>query len=173
MKKKNVKKIRKLKCEALYEVNLISMEYEQIIEKTKKEEKSSIFEGLEWISDEDLKDLYIKRKDRKYAALTIELYALVEQLLKDIYSECNDGKEYKKEDNVNTILDLQEKLKDYIEFDKNTNTKLLADLRNYIIHDTFSLKHARKKWGIKKKNKELFHSLLDTVKKYINNMIVK
>ncbi|MGE1043747.1 hypothetical protein ACQGRZ_26750 [Bacillus wiedmannii] len=94
-KKKQVEELkREALLEALLEVQLIKMEYEQIIEKTRKEKKKTI----ELISDEDLKILYIQRKDRKYAALTIELYSLVEQFLKDIYSLHNNISEYKKKE---------------------------------------------------------------------------
>ncbi|WP_242243349.1 nucleoside-diphosphate sugar epimerase [Bacillus cereus group sp. BfR-BA-01309] len=163
------KRVEELKCEALLEVQLIKMEYEQIIEKTQKEKKRNI----QLISDENLKILYTQRKDRKYAALTIELYSLVEQFLKNIYSLHDNISEYKKKGKVNTILDLQGKLDNYIEFKNITNAKILTQLRNYIIHDTFSLKQARKKFRIKKKNKELYSFLLETVEEYISNMLVK
>lgn len=163
------KQVEELKREALLEVQLIKMEYEQIIEKTRKEKKKTI----ELISDEDLKILYIQRKDRKYAALTIELYSLVEQFLKDIYSLHNNISEYKKKGKVNTIIDLQGKLDNYIEFKNITNTKILTQLRNYIIHDTFSLKQARKKFGIKKKNKELYFLLVESIEVYISTIFAK
>lgn len=171
MKKK--KKVEKLIRETLYEVELINIEFKQIIDKTKKQGKNKL-RGFELISDNDLVDIYTKRKDRKYAALIIELYALVEQLLKDSYSILLDRKEYKKEEDLNIIVDLQEKLKDSIQFDSSFNTKQLADLRNYIIHDTFSLKQARKSLGIySKNNKALLKKLLKNVYQYVNSIAVQ
>lgn len=164
--KKNAKKLNKIKEETLYELELIKEEYENLLEKTRK--KSKLEKALNYLNNEDLEQLYIKRKDKKYAALTVELYALLEQLLKKLH-ELFKKEEFKfnSKENKNIILCLEEKLKDDLKF-KN-NTKELADLRKYIIHTEFSLKKARKSIGNNNlKNKEQFNTLLKNTKEYIN-----
>lgn len=165
-----VESVDRLKLTALYELGLMREEYEQIVENTKKASNNSRFKDIDWLFD---KELYQKRKDRKYAALTVELCALVEQLLKDIYSLFIESEYKKKDEKNNIIIDLKEQLEDYIVVEKDI--KLLSDLRNYIVHNIFSLKKARKSEKIsdQRKNKELFIFLLNSVEEYINHIEVK
>jgi hypothetical protein len=74
---------------------------------------------------------------------------------------------------VNIILDLEDKLNEYLTF-KN-NTKVLANLRSFIFHEEFSLKAARKseRINIKKKNRILFKQLMKDVEMYIENIELK
>ncbi|QCR33098.1 nucleoside-diphosphate sugar epimerase [Lysinibacillus sp. SGAir0095] len=168
MGKKKV--IKKLIDHALADLYLVEKEFHQIVKQTSN--KSGTFKWVELLSDYELEELYGRRKDRKYASLTVELYALIEQLLKDIYKVIFDGK-YRNTSDVNVILDLEEKMSDFLNF-KN-NTKILADLRSFIVHEDFSLKTARKNERIKitKKNRILFKQLLKDVEIYIENIKIK
>lgn len=164
------KEIKKLKDYACADLCLIEKEFHQIVKKTS--EKSGTYKWMELLSDYELEEFYGRRKDRKYATLTVELYALIEQLLKDIYKVICKGK-YRNTSDVNVILDLEEKLGNYLTF-KN-NTKVLADLRSFIVHEEFSLKAARKsdRINIKKKNRLLFKQLMKDVELYIENIELK
>lgn len=163
-------KINRLKSHALADLRLVEMEYKQILKKTSGEPETYNWKDL--INDTDLKGLYKVRKDRKYASLTVELYAIIEQLLKDIYDAIYDNA-YVQTPEVNVILDLEKKMSRHLHFDNNT--KLLADLRSHIVHEDFSLKKARKdeKINITLSNKNLFKRLLQDVEGYIKNIEVK
>ncbi|WP_235863349.1 nucleoside-diphosphate sugar epimerase [Ureibacillus sinduriensis] len=161
------KEIKKLKDHAIADLCLIEKEFQQIVKNTSN--KSGTFKWVELLSDYELEEFYGRRKDRKYATLTVELYALIEQLLKDIYKVIFESK-YRNKSDVNVILDLEEKLGEFLGF-KN-NTKVLADIRSYIVHEEFSLKTARKseRINIKKKNRVLFKQLMKDVELYIENI---
>lgn len=160
-------KIKKLKDHAFANLYLIEVEYKQIVKKTSQEPDSCSWGEL--INDAGLKGLYKIRKDRKYASLTVELYAVIEQLLKDIYHTFYDGP-YVQTQDVNVILDLENKLSHQLKFENNT--KMLADLRSMIIHEEFSLKKARKKENINLNNRKLFKQLLKDVENYIKKIDV-
>ena len=162
------KEIKKLKDHAFADLCLIEKEFQQIVKNTSN--KSGAFKWVELLSDYELEEFYGRRRDRKYATLTVELYSLTEQLLKDIYKVYFNHK-YKNKSDINIILDLERKLGDHLTF-KN-NTKLLANLRSCIVHEEFSLKSARKKINIKKKNRILFKQLMKDVDLYIENIELK
>ena len=162
------KEIKKLKDYAFADLYLIEKEFQQIVKNTSN--KSGTFKWMELLSNYELDEFYGRHRDRKYATLTVELYSLIEQLLKDIYKVIFKGKYRNKSDN-NIILDLEEKMGDYL-ITKN-NTKLLASLRSCIVHEEFSLKSARKKINIKKKNRILFKQLMKDVELYIENIELK
>lgn len=164
--------IKKIKRKAQAEMILLREEYEQIIKFTMKEKPGSLLEGLS-LGSIDLKDLYEERKPRKYAALVIELYAIVEQSLKDIYKN-QFNKEYQKEflNKKNIIHDLEIKLSDVLSIPKRGSLKTLSDLRNYIVHQEFSLKSARQSLEIKEKNRELFDSLITNAEDYIQSLAI-
>lgn len=164
------KEIKKLKDHAFADLCLIEKEFYQIVKKTS--DKSGTYKWMELLNDYELKEFYGRRKDRKYATLTVELYALIEQLLKDTYKMIFKNK-YRNTSDINVILDLEGKLDDYLTF-KN-NTKVLADLRSFIVHEEFSLKAARKseRINIKKKNRILFKQLMKDVELYIENIELK
>ncbi|MDN4494321.1 nucleoside-diphosphate sugar epimerase [Ureibacillus aquaedulcis] len=158
-------KIKRLKDQAIANLHLVEIEYKQIVKKSSQEPDS--FNWGELLNDAELKGLYKVRKDRKYASLTVELYAIIEQLLKDIYHTFYDN-QYVQTPEVNIILDLEEKLGHRVNF-KN-NTKTLADLRSIIIHEDFSLKKARKSANIDTNNRNLFKQLLKDAESYIKNI---
>ncbi len=164
------REIKKLKDYACADLCLIEKEFQQIVKNTSN--KSGTFKWMALLSDYELEEFYGRHKDRKYAALTVELYALIEQLLKDIYKAICKSK-YRNTSDVNVILDLEKKMGDYLTF-KN-NTKVLADLRSFIVHEEFSLKAARKseRINIKKKNRILFKQLMKDVELYIENIALK
>ncbi|MFC7685320.1 nucleoside-diphosphate sugar epimerase [Ureibacillus sp. GCM10028918] len=161
-------KVKKLKDHAFANLRLIEIEYKQIVKKTSQEPDS--YNWGELLNDAELKGLYKVRKDRKYASLTVELYAIIEQLLKDIYHTFYDNA-YGQTPDVNIILDLEDKLSHRVSFENNT--KLLADLRCIIIHEDFSLKKARKSENINMNNRNLFKQLLKDAETYIKNIEVK
>lgn len=159
------KEIEKLKNAALFETESIENEFNEIIKKTQKKKKSIFVDIFE---DYELKQLYLERKDKKYAALTIELYATIEQLLKKLHSLYYPQENYRNVSNENVILNLEKKLE---KLSFINNTKLIADLRKFIVHDEFSLKEARKKHAKDfKNNKSLFEKLLSDVNFYINSI---
>ncbi len=164
------KEMKKLQDQALANLYMVGLEHKQLVRKTSQERGS--FDWEELLSDYELEGLYKVRKDRRYASLTVELYAIIEQLLKDIYSVIYDAV-YVQTPDVNVILDLEKKLNDYLKFDNNT--KLLADLRSFIIHEDFSLKKARKSENINitSNNKNLFKRLLKDAEGYIKNIEFK
>ncbi|MEK5331573.1 nucleoside-diphosphate sugar epimerase [Lysinibacillus sp. FSL W8-0992] len=165
MNKKKKELIKKLSTDALEDLKLLNEEFEQIKSKGNKK-KNRKLEEMGFIGDYELESLYEKRKDRKYAALTVELYALVEQLLKDIYKVVKPGDKYKNSSKKNVILDLEEKLKGNFTFENNT--QLLANLRSHVVHVDFSLKKARLIFDkSSKSNKKLFKKLLNEVENYI------
>jgi len=162
------KEIKKLKDHAFADLCLIEKEFQQIVKNTSNQ--SGAFKWVDLLSDYELEEFYGRRRDRKYATLTVELYSLTEQLLKDIYKVYFKHK-YKNKSDMNIILDLERKLGDHLTF-KN-NTKLLANLRSCIVHEEFSLKSARKRINIKKKNRILFKQLMKDVDLYIENIALK
>lgn len=162
------KEIKKLKDHAFADLCLIEKEFQQIVKNTSNQ--SGAFKWVDLLSDYELEEFYGRRRDRKYATLTVELYSLTEQLLKDIFKVYFKHK-YKNKSDMNIILDLERKLGDHLTF-KN-NTKLLANLRSCIVHEEFSLKSARKRINIKKKNRILFKQLMKDVDLYIENIALK
>jgi hypothetical protein len=84
-------KLKDRKKSALAHLLLIRDELEQIVEYTKEDDDIDLrFADL---SKQEMKDMYIERKDYKLASLTLELYAVIEQLLKGIYKD-RMGEEY-------------------------------------------------------------------------------
>ncbi|WP_313150258.1 nucleoside-diphosphate sugar epimerase [Lysinibacillus capsici] len=171
MNKDKKKEIKELKKVALVDLNLLKKEFEQIKLKASKK-KNRELEELGLLGDYELEDLYVKRKDRKYASLTVELYALVEQLLKDIYKVINPNDNYRNHSKENIIIDLEKKLGGKMKFDNNT--QLLANLRSHIVHEEFSFKQAKIKYKEdSNSNKELFKNLLKDVEHYIRKIKIK
>jgi hypothetical protein len=171
MNKVKKKEIKELKKVALVDLNLLKKEFEQIKLKASKKKNRELDE-LGLLGDYELEDLYVKRKDRKYASLTVELYALVEQLLKDIYKVINPNDNYRNHSKENIIIDLEKKLGGKMKFDNNT--QLLANLRSHIVHEEFSFKQAKIKYKEdSNSNKELFKNLLKDVEHYIRKIKIK
>lgn len=171
MNKDKKKEIKELKKVALVDLNLLKKEFEQIKLKASKKKNRELDE-LGLLGDYELEDLYVKRKDRKYASLTVELYALVEQLLKDIYKVINPNDNYRNHSKENIIIDLEKKLGGKMKFDNNT--QLLANLRSHIVHEEFSFKQAKIKYKEdSNSNKELFKNLLKDVEHYIRKIKIK
>lgn len=171
MNKDKKKEIKELKTVALVDLNLLKKEFEQIKLKASKKKNRELDE-LGLLGDYELEDLYIKRKDRKYASLTVELYALVEQLLKDIYKVINPNDNYRNHSKENIIIDLEKKLGGKMKFDNNT--QLLANLRSHIVHEEFSFKQAKIKYKEdSNSNKVLFKNLLKDVEHYIRKIKIK
>jgi hypothetical protein len=169
--------VEKQRVKTLNKITLIEMEYEQILQYTRKKGPESRFFSLD---REELEDLYKERKNRKYAALIVELYAVVEQFLKKTYSFYNNGEKYTKERNnrKNVVHDLEDKLGHFLEF--KSDTKMLCDIRNFLVHDTFSFKKAMKDEDAMKnvpdaiiEKKHLFTLLLHSTREYISGIEIR
>ena len=114
----------------------------------------------------------------------MELYAIVEQLLKDIFEKIQ-SKPFVKQKDTNVINDLESSLKSFLTINNKGSLKNLAMLRNYIIHNTFSMKKARKdeansekyiknsKKKIPEKSKDLYSALHENVVGYIKGISYK
>lgn len=167
-------KIARLQNAALVEIELLKQEFEMIVKHTRKQEPSILYEGIELFdfSEDDIRELFEKRKDRKYAALTMELYAIAEQMLKDMYESIHSVI-YKKRKANNVIQDLEDVLKSHLVIKNKGTLKKLAMLRNYIVHNTFSMKKARREKEIDMKSKDLYSELHQEVVDYINSISYK
>ncbi|QKS72598.1 hypothetical protein FLK61_38960 [Paenalkalicoccus suaedae] len=170
-------KISKLIKAAKADLKLLEEEFNELVAKTTDKKRSSIEKkikmDLSMLEDTHLKELYNKRKDRKYASIVIEMYAIIEQLMLNIY-EKSKGEEFGKSSNTNsqnTIKLIEESLA--IKVGDKKSTKLLALLRNKIVHDKFSLKYARKQVkkkisdGIADTNSEQIKELFKSSRNYI------
>lgn len=171
------KRFNKNKAKALATLKLIETEHNQI----KKQTARLKYQGLtfRYITQSDVQELYLKRKDRKYASLIVELCSLVEQYLKKTYLLFND-KQLKKEASKSLIQSFEEALMSKVKL-KSGSMKMLLLLRNEIVHNDFSLKKARKSEGLKEKkltsvdeelltlkSKELFKYFLTSVDEYFS-----
>ncbi|WP_431809164.1 hypothetical protein [Brevibacillus agri] len=166
MSNKLFDKLDKIKKKALKEIDWIEEEHYQM---RKNLSESNVFMSQ---NNEEIRELYMERKDRKYASLVVELYALVEQTLKDFYATLKK-EEYEKERNKNVIVDLESKLSEQLNFKNVDGFRKFTEIRNYIIHDAFSLKKARKNNEINMKSSELFLSLLEVCRGYIQGINAK
>ncbi|MBB6024284.1 hypothetical protein HNR77_005392 [Paenibacillus sp. JGP012] len=72
---KHVKKLAKL------EIHLLEQEYHDILNHV----DSAIYEHVEWLDEEQASELVRKRKNRRYASLTVELCSIMEQMLLQLY----------------------------------------------------------------------------------------
>ncbi|ASA24292.1 hypothetical protein [Paenibacillus donghaensis] len=167
-------KISRLQRAALAEVELLKHEFELIVEHTRKQKSISLFDEIDFVdfTDSDIKDIFTKRKDRKYASLTVELYAITEQMLKEMY-ECLHSDPYSKSNDNNIIKDLEDVLKSRLVINEKGSLKKLSMLRNYIIHHNFSMKKAREEKELNIKSKDLYSELHQKVVDYINNISYK
>lgn len=173
----------RLQNAALFELNLLKQEFDLLVENTQKaEEPSKLFEGLNFsFNNNEMTELLEERKDRKYAAFTIELYAIVEQLLKDIYEKIH-SKPFVKQQDKNVIYELEKSLVSHLTLTGKGSLKNIAGVRNFIIHDTFSMKKARKdkkitenykrntQKNIPDKSKKLYLDLHENVVAYIKGI---
>lgn len=147
----------------------------------KRKKNDSPFANMEWLnifSKSEIEELILARKDEKYASLVIELYAVLEQTTKKLYflfegeitkREFRERRKNKGENNI--ILFVEEALEEYIKFDNNT--KLLSDIRTFIVHQDFSFKKAKKELGKTEKSNELLEKLLNQAEYYIGSIQFK
>lgn len=172
-----MKSLEKQKIKTLNKIRLIEVEYTQILQYTSPEGQESLFYNL---NEEELKQLYKERKNRKLAAFIVELYAIVEQLLYKVYPLYHDGEEYEKEEGLrrNTIHDLEIKLRPFLTF--KTNTIMLSNIRNFIVHSRFSVKKAMKDEDAMRnvpveieESEQLFEHLIHSTKQYIMGIAEK
>lgn len=141
-RKTKIKKIKKEEKVALAELELLYEEFNEIkeaIKHLKKHDKH--FDCFQSLPEEKQEELYSRRKDRKYASIIVELYAIVEEFYQKVYSIVYDEEGYKKQTEQDAITDICEQLEHKISLHHNTET--LTHLRNYMIQKEFSFKSAR------------------------------
>lgn len=204
-KKINEKDVEKIKERCLFLIDGIEEDLNSIVnisiqkKKDKKNDKKSvmaeIFKEFPLLSNSDdnyLENLILSRKDRKYAALTIELASTMESFLRDLY-ETIEGKSFRKSENDeispkhknhkkqkkdSIIQILEKKLEDKITIRKKGSLYLLNKVRNEVIHGEFSLKKVKedslKKLGKKEKvkSKDYILKLIASSRDYIENVTV-
>ncbi|MFG3612363.1 nucleoside-diphosphate sugar epimerase [Rummeliibacillus stabekisii] len=162
-------KLESLKDIAIFEITLLEEEFNLILDANKKKKPKGKFTDYVFLNDTDkYKMLYEKRKDRKYASITVEIYSIIEQLLKDIH-QVYLIKPFQKNHKKNILLDLQEKLGGHLNFISN-KTYNLAMIRNYIVHENFSFKKARIDKDLEGKSKEVLSGLFKEALEFIKNI---
>ncbi|MGF3105759.1 hypothetical protein [Rossellomorea sp. DUT-2] len=168
-------KLKDKKKGALAHLRLIRDELEQIVEYTKEDDEIDLrFADL---SKQEMKDMYIKRKDYKLASLTLEVYAVLEQLMKGIYKD-RTGEEYRtppvkeNEKRKNVVHDIQTKLTEQKILDIHpTLTKRLTVFRNKIAHKDFSFNRTKMDFDSRAISPEKFlEELLDDATQYIKSI---
>lgn len=186
------KKFNKIINNAKAKIELIKTDFEAVSstvksEKTKKKKEkkrtknNSIFADMDFLrifSESEIEELTLARKDEKYASLVIELYAVIEQTVKKLYffferevTKREFRQKQKDAGEKNIILFVEEALKEYI--DVENNTKLLNDIRSFVVHDEFSFKKAKKKHSTVAKSNKLIEQLLNEANDYINSIKMK
>lgn len=179
-------KFERLQRAALVEVELLKQEFDILVEHTRKQtsdDSDELYVGIDFLSlsQDDIKELFGKRKDRKYASLTVELYAIVEQFLKDVYEDIH-SKPFVRSKNKNVIYELEISLGSLLIIKCKKSLMGLTTIRNYIVHNTFSMKRARKNEDVVSKytnnnkkdmparSKDLYTDLHNNVVDYINGI---
>lgn len=136
--------VKRLSSDIRNELRVIQ-EQKNANKEKKDSKKSKIFLKEDFFETErayETRILYKGRKQIKYALLIIEMHAMVEQFLEDLYEDVKHKKYVKDKDATkNKILDLQEQLSEdgYV---FNGDLKRLTVLRNYLIHENLNFKKA-------------------------------
>jgi hypothetical protein len=168
-------KLKDKKKAALAHLLLLRNELEQIVEYTKEDDEIDLrFADL---SKQEMKDMYAKRKDYKLASLTLELYAVIEHILKGIYKD-RMGEDYvppqpkENERKKNVIHDIQTRLMEQkiLEFHP-TLTRRLTVFRNRIAHEDFSFIRVKADFDSRDVSPEdFFEEFLEEMMQYIKNI---
>lgn len=141
-RKTKIKKIKKEEKVALAELELLYEEFNEIpeaIKHLKKHDKH--FDCFQSLPEKKQEELYSRRKDRKFASIIVELYAIVEEFYQKVYFIVYDEERYKKQTEQDAITDICEQLEHKISL--HNNTESLTHLRNFMIQKEFSFKSAR------------------------------
>lgn len=74
---------KKVKKQAKLEIALLEQEYQEILQNV----DSTLYEKYGILDKEETRELTRKRKNRRYASLVIELCAIIEQMLHQLYRD--------------------------------------------------------------------------------------
>ena len=163
---KHVRKLAKL------EIKLLEQEYRDILNHV----DSSMYEEYEWLDEEHANELTRKRKNRRYASLTLELCSIMEQMLLQLYKRAYQKKfnstqlmktpAYRARSNMEILeAELGKKhitLKTGREL-CSTALHQAFQTRNKLIHENFSFVAIVKDGS---NEEETFEAILHEVKKY-------
>ena len=163
---KHVRKLAKL------EIKLLEQEYRDILNHV----DSSMYEEYEWLDEEHANELTRKRKNRRYASLTLELCSIMEQMLLQLYKRAYQKKfnstqlmktpAYRARSNMEILeAELGKKhitLKTGREL-CSTALHQAFQTRNKLIHENFSFVAIVKDGS---NEEETFETILHEVKKY-------
>lgn len=163
---KHVKKLAKL------EIKLIEQEYRNIL----NHDDSAIYEEYEWLDEELSSELTRKRKNRRYASLTMELCSIMEQMLLQLYKRTYQKKfnstqlmktpAYRARSNMEMLEAELGKQHIALKAGKETCSTALHQAfqtRNRLIHENFSFVAIVKDGS---NEEETFETILHAVKKY-------
>lgn len=187
--------LKEIKKEAKDKIKQIKTEHDVIVRFTRGDKEEPFLNYVK----EEMEEMYGERKPRKYAGLAVELFAIVEQTLKDIYvlyygkayqkKKVDKSNEDNKEKKVNKsygdnkvkshIDDIQLQLQDYVTFSKDINE--LRHIRNTIVHNIFHFDLAVEKYDKENKKNvsgtenskdtlDRFEVLLENAKEYIKGI---
>ncbi|WP_342554777.1 hypothetical protein [Paenibacillus sp. FSL R7-0652] len=163
---KHVRKLAKL------EIKLLEQEYRDILNHV----DSSMYEEYEWLDEEHANELTRKRKNRRYASLTLELCSIMEQMLLQLYKRA-----YQKKFNSTQLMktpayrarsnmEILEAELDKKHITLKTGRELCStalhqafQTRNKLIHENFSFIAIVKDGS---NEEETFETILHAVKKY-------
>lgn len=151
-------------CKAKKELAILEEDRKMLqekIKKAKKDEKSVKHTKKKFnidvdflISLEEKQEVALmrKRKDKRYASFLVELCSTIEDTLEDLYYEKTGKKFVKKNKNENKIIQLEKALEMYYIFGESAKKMNVIMVRNYIIHEKYSLKKAKEVFGISEKS---------------------
>ncbi|WP_433751800.1 hypothetical protein [Paenibacillus amylolyticus] len=163
---------KKVKKQAKLEIARLEQEYQEILQNV----DSTLYEKYGILDKEETRELTRKRKNRRYASLVIELCAILEQMLNQLYRDVYQKKfnstqlmktpAYRARSNMEIIQ--AELSKEFIalESEKEQFAEALSQVfqtRNKLVHDNFSFVSIVKDGS---NEEETFEALLHTVKKY-------
>lgn len=145
--------------------------------------------GIKFVSSmDDLIDVLEERKDSKYAALTVELGAVMEAFLQEVYKASNNqGRKYNtrnKPSNRSITEVIEHNLGNHVYIGNRGNLELLNKIRNKIIHNNdFSFRQAKKERSIvevidqrklqkgkKLKSKDILLQLINDSEEYVRGV---
>lgn len=193
-KKINNQDLERIKEKGLFLIDGIEEDFKSIVnisvqkKKDQKNDEKSVmakifkeFPLLSSAGDNYLEELILSRKDKKYAALTIELASTMESFLRELYQSI-EGKPFKKQDDetstkikkqnkISTIQALEQKLENKITIGDKGTLDFLNNVRNKVVHGEFSLKEAKKHSSVKRESKVKYGDEKVKSKKYISDFI--
>ncbi|PQP82748.1 hypothetical protein C0Q44_15245 [Paenibacillus sp. PCH8] len=163
---------KKVKRQAKLEIALLEQEYQDILHNV----DSTLYEEYGILDHEETRELTRKRKNRRYASMIIELCAIMEQMLNQLYKHVYQKKfnstqlmktpAYRARSNMEIIQAELNKEHIALKFEKEHFADALSLVflkRNKLVHENFSLVTIVKDGS---NEEETFEELLHTVKKY-------